>query len=181
MLETAEGVETVWTSVISWLLQVEAFPSSAAVRESLNGYPALLSVHVISMCLFAGLVLMMDLRLVGIGNRGTPFRQLQKRLFPWQMAGMVISTITGLTLVYGDPIRFATNIFFLVKMVIMLLAAVNALAFHYSTYLSIDKWEGRPALPFGAKWAGVLSVVLWVSVILSGRLIAYNWFDVDVR
>ena len=178
MPETAEGVETVWTSITSWLQWVETFPSSLAVAESLYGYPALLSVHVISMCLFAGLVLMMDLRLVGIGNRGTPFRQLQKRLFPWQMAGMVISTITGLTLVYAQPTRFSTNIFFLVKMVIMLLAAVNALAFHYSTYLSIDKWEGRPVLPFGAKFAGVLSVVLWVSVILSGRLIAYNWFEV---
>ena len=166
------------TSLAGWLEWIEAFPSSAAIRESLNGYPALLSVHVISMCLFGGLVLMMDLRLVGIGNRGTPFRQLQKRLFPWQMAGMLISTITGLILVYGQPTRFSTNIFFLLKMVMILLASVNALAFHFSTYLSIDKWERSPVMPFGAKSAGVLSVVLWVGVILAGRLIAYNWWEV---
>ena len=157
---------------------VEAYPSSVAIRESLNAYPILLTSHVIGMCVFAGLVMMMDFRLAGFGNKSTSITDVQGRLFPWQMVGMVVSTITGLTLVYGQPTRFSTNIFFLVKMVIMLLAAVNALAFHYSTYLSIDKWERRPVLPFGAKLAGVLSVVLWVSVILSGRLIAYNWFEV---
>ena len=165
------------TTLTAWLEWVEAFPSSAAVRESLYGYPALLSIHVVSMALFAGLVLMMDLRLVGIGNRGTPFSQLQKRLFPWQMIGMVVSAVTGFILVYGQPTRFSTNIFFLLKMVMMGLAAVNALAFHYSTYLSIDRWDTSRVVPPGARYTGTLSVVLWVAVIVTGRLIAYNWFE----
>ena len=62
-------------SVFEW---VNEFPSSIAIRESIYGYTALLSLHVLSMCLFGGLVLMMDLRLMGVGNMRTPFSQLQR-------------------------------------------------------------------------------------------------------
>ena len=60
---------------------LEALPTSAAIRESLYGYPLLLTGHVVSMCIFAGLIAMMDMRLLGIGFKRTPFSELQKRLF----------------------------------------------------------------------------------------------------
>jgi hypothetical protein len=108
-------------SIKSWLDLLQEWPSSIAIRESIYGYTALLSLHVLSMCLFFGLVLMMDLRLMGVGNMRTPFSQLQRRLFPWQMFGMVVSAVTGVMLIYGQPSRFYSNIFFYVKM--MMLAA----------------------------------------------------------
>ena len=164
-------------SVRSWFEWVNAFPSSIAIRESVNGYPALLTIHVVSMCLFAGLVIMMDLRLVGIGNRRTPFSQVQKRLFPGQMVGMVVSSVSGLVLLYGQPMRFYGNIFFWIKSVMMVLAAVNALAFHLSTYESVAEWDSAVVMPSAAKLAGVVSIVLWAFVVICGRLIAYNWFN----
>lgn len=88
---------------------VSAFPSSIAIRESQYLYPWILTSHVVSMCLFAGLVLMMDLRLLGIGNMRTPFSQVQRTLFPWQMFGMTCSAITGLLLVYTQPMRFYSS------------------------------------------------------------------------
>ena len=152
-------------------------PSSTAIRESVVFYPVLLTSHVISMCLFAGLIIMMDLRLAGIGNLRTPFSQVQKRLFPWQMLGMTTSTITGLLLFYGQPMRFYANIFFWIKSVMMVLAGVNALAFHWSTYESVAEWDSNAVTPTGARLAGVLSLALWASVIVAGRMIAYNWFN----
>src|SRR5437870_4544693 len=68
----------------SLFLFVDTFPSSVTLRESAFWFPFLLTVHVVSMCLFAGLIIMMDLRLWGIGNLKTPFSQVQRRLFPWQ-------------------------------------------------------------------------------------------------
>jgi hypothetical protein len=164
------------TTVKPWMDAIEALPTSTAIRESIYGYPALLSAHIVGMCLFAGLVLMMDLRLVGVGNLGTPFSQLQKRLFPWQVIGMVLSAITGAVLVYGQPTRYYTNVFFWLKMVMMVLAGVNALAFHRSTYHSVAVWDASRILPSGAKLAGIVSVVLWAAVVVVGRMIAYNWF-----
>ena len=161
-------------SLFEWL---DAFPSSIAIRESQYVYPGLLTAHVVALCWFAGLILMMDLRLLGVGNMQTPFSQLQRRLFPYQMVGMIFSAITGLALVYAQPMRFYVNIFFWVKMVMMALAGLNALAFHYLTYNSVSRWDRDPILPPAARLAGALGLALWVGVVVSGRLIAYNWFQ----
>jgi hypothetical protein len=156
---------------------VDTFPSSIAIRESQYVYAFFLTSHVIGMCVFAGLVVMMDLRLMGIGNRRTPFTQIQRRLFPWQMFGMAVSVTGGLLLVYADPLRFYDNIYFWIKMTMMALAGVNAMAFHLITYRSVGTWNADPVTPFGARLAGALSLVMWAGVVVSGRLIAYNWFS----
>ena len=67
-------------SVFEW---VNEFPSSIGIRESIYLYPAILTTHIVGMCTFAGLVIMMDLRLLGIGNTTTSISQIQRRLFPW--------------------------------------------------------------------------------------------------
>ena len=156
---------------------VQALPSSTAIRESLYGYPYLLTAHVLSMCVFGGLVIMMDLRLAGIGHLRTPFSEIQRCLFPWQMAAFGLSAITGLLLFYGQPMRFYGSVFFWLKNAMMALAALNALAFHRTTYDTVDEWDRAARTPFGARLAGLLSVVLWAGVVVSGRMIAYNWFD----
>lgn len=156
---------------------VDALPWSIGIRESLYFSPYLTVSHVVSMCFFAGLIVMMDLRLLGIGNMRTPFSDLQKRLFPWQMVGMACSSVTGLTLAFSDPMRFYVNIFFWVKMFVMVLAGINALAFHFITYNSVVKWDTADTTPFGARLSGALSIVMWAIVIVSGRLIPYNWFQ----
>src|SRR5512138_2353067 len=151
--------------------------NSIALRESQYVWSLFEVAHVVCMCLFAGLIIMMDLRLLGVGNMQTPFSQLQKRLFPWQMLGMTLSAMTGLVLVFGDPMRFYGNIFFWMKMLMMVIAAVNAMAFHYITYFSVDSWDNARVPPTGAKLAGALGVALWGFVIIAGRLIPYNWFQ----
>lgn len=161
-------------SLFEW---VDTFPSSIELRESAVWFPALLTTHVVGMCLFAGLIIMMDLRLLGVGNLRTPFSQVQRRLFPWQVTGMALSAITGAILVYSQPMRYYGNVFFWVKTVMMVLAGVNAMAFHFSTYHSVAKWDADSKMPFGAKMAAVMSLALWAFVIMSGRLIAYNWFN----
>ena len=138
--------------------------------------PYLTVSHVVVMAFVAGLVLMMDLRLMGVANMRTPFSELQRRLFPWQMFGMTLAGITGLVLTFADPMRFYGNIFFWLKMLMLVMAALNALAFHYLTYFTVSSWDSAPTTPFAAKLSGGISVVLWALVIVSGRLIPYNWF-----
>ena len=155
---------------------MEAFPSSIAIRESQDLYSWILVSHVVSMCAFAGLVLMMDLRLLGIGNMRTQFSQVHRTLFPWQMFTMICSAITGLLLVYTEPMRFYGSFLFWIKVVLMLMAGINALAFHRTTYLTVARWDMDRVLPFGARLAGAVGLTLWAAVVVSGRLIAYNWF-----
>ena len=157
---------------------VSEFPSSIALRESQYVMPWVFVLHVISMCMFAGTILMMDLRLLGVGYMQTPFSQVQRRLFPWQMAAMLLSAATGLALVWGNPMNYVTNIIFWVKMLTMVLAGFNALAFHFITEYTLVDWDTGSTPPTGAKLAGALSIILWANVIVSGRLIPYalTWF-----
>jgi hypothetical protein len=157
---------------------VSELPTSVQLRESQYVMPWIFVLHVISMCMFAGTILMMDLRLLGVGYMQTAFSQVQRRLFPWQMAAMFISSATGLALVWGNPLNYVTNIIFWLKMFAMVLAAINALAFHFITEYTVVDWDAGRTPPSGAKLAGWLSIVLWVNVVLAGRLMPYalTWF-----
>lgn len=166
-------------SLRSWFEWVDAFPSSIAIRESVYGYPYLLTAHAVSMALFAGLIVMMDLRLVGIAYRRTPLSQVQKQLFPWQMFTMGVSAITGLVLLYGQPLRYYGKVFFWVKMALMVLAGINAMVFHWTTYRSVAAWDTSPKAPTGARLAGAFSLALWAGVIVFGRITAYNWMTYE--
>ena len=154
---------------------VDTFPSGIAIRESDYGYAYLLAGHVVAMLFFAGLIVMMDLRLVGLAYSRTPLSQVQKRLFPWQMFGMVMAAITGGLLFYSQPMRYFGKVFFWTKFAMMGLAGVNALAFHLTTYRSVPTWDSDLVPPFRARLAGILSMVLWAAVVVFGRLTAYPW------
>ncbi|HIN49958.1 MAG: hypothetical protein MK486_10710 [Gemmatimonadetes bacterium] len=153
---------------------VDAFPSSIAMRESIFAFPVLLTVHVVSLVMFAGLVMMMDLRLLGAAYRGTPFSEVQARLFPWQMVGMVVTSIAGLLLFYSQPMRYFGKLLYWIKMGLIVLAGVNAMLFHFTTYRSIAKWD-TTSPPLGAKVAGVLSLAMWACIVAFGRLTAYDY------
>lgn len=157
---------------------VAEFESSIALRESQYVMPWVFVFHVVSMCMFAGTILMMDLRLLGIGHMKTPFSQVQRKLFPWQIAAMFFSSVTGLALVWGNPLNYVTNIIFWVKMLAMGIAGVNALAFHFITEYTLIDWDAGQTPPLGAKLAGALSIVLWGNVVIAGRLMPYalTWF-----
>jgi hypothetical protein len=155
---------------------VDMMPSSIAFRESIYVSPYTTVSHVVSICFFAGLILVMDLRLMGWAFMNTPFSHLQRRLFPLQMLGMGLAAVTGIVLTFGDPLRFYANIFFWTKMLMIALTGINAMAFEYITQDTVPEWDTSPIMPYGAKLAGGVSLFLWSAVIVSGRLIPYNWF-----
>jgi hypothetical protein len=163
-------------SIVPALEWLEGLAWTTAIRESVWGYPMIETAHVASIVAFAGLVIMMDLRLVGLAFTHAPLAQIQRRLFPWQIAGLVPSTATGLLLCCIDPMRYYGNVFFRVKLVLLALAGLNALAFHLKTYRRAERWDEDPQATATARLAGAVSLLLWSATIVSGRLIAYNWF-----
>jgi hypothetical protein len=159
---------------LEWL---EGLAWTTAIRESTWGYPLIETSHVASIVAFAGLVIMMDLRLVGLAFTHEPLAQIQRLLFPWQMATLVPSTVTGVFLCFVDPLRFYGNVFFRAKLVLLALAGLNALTFHLKTYRGAERWDEDPQAAATARLAGAVSLLLWFAIIVSGRLIAYNWFN----
>lgn len=155
---------------------VQDLPVSVAIRESLWFYPIIETTHVLSLCLFLGLVTMMDLRLVSATLRTASVTEVQQRLFPWQMVGLALMTVSGLLLLLSEPLRFYDNPFFRAKVILLVLAIANAAAFHTGVYTRVAQWDTQPVPPVAARVAGGLSILLWVGVVTAGRMIAYNWF-----
>jgi hypothetical protein len=91
------------------------------------------------------------------------------------MFTMVLSSVSGLVLFYGQPMRYYGKVFFWTKMAMMLFAGVNALVFHWTTYRSVAEWDTSPVAPLGVRFAGAVSIALWAGVIVFGRITAYDW------
>ena len=163
-------------SIVPTFAWLEGLAWTTALRESPYGYPLIETSHVACIVVFAGLVIMMDLRLVGLAFTQAPLAQIQRRLFPWQMASFVPSTATGILLFCVDPLRYYRNVLFLAKLVFLALAGLNALAFHLKTYRTAEGWDEDPLATTTARVTGAASLLLWSLTIISSRLIPNNWF-----
>jgi hypothetical protein len=166
-------------SLLAFFEQLAESPWSVSIHESEIAYSLIESIHVWSMCLFFGLTVMFDLRLLGWTMRKVPVSDFARRLLPWTIAGFVVMAISGTLLFYAIPVRSYQNIFFRFKMLLMLLAGLNVWIFHSRVYPKAATWDVDGIPPKPARVAGALSLALWIGVVVSGRMIAYNWFDCD--
>jgi hypothetical protein len=159
-----------------WLADTQG---SIALHESLFMYPLVESTHVLTLCLFLGLAVMFDLRLLGLTLTRVPITEFKRRTSPWMVAGFVIMVITGVLLFYAIPVRSYQSIWFRIKVVMLVLAGLNAYIFHHTVHRRVDEWDLAPVPPKAARVAGACSLALWAIIVITGRMIAYNWFDCD--
>jgi hypothetical protein len=163
--------------VCRWL---ERTPGSIALRESIWVYPIVESVHVLTLCLFLGMAVMFDLRLLGASFSAMPVSQVYRRLSPWMFTGFAVMVTSGSLLFYSAPIKTYFNIFFRLKMTFLLLSGLNVAVFHFMTSRTMPRWDLDRKLPIRARLAGIASLALWSAIAVCGRMIAYNWFNKDI-
>lgn len=154
---------------------------SVALLESLWVWPLVESTHVLGITLFVGTVAMNDLRLVGAAFRSIPVSAFTGRLLPWTRAGFALMVVTGLLLFYSSPLRYYHNVFFRLKVLLLVLAGLNAFVFHAGVHRRVAEWDDDEVLPPKARLAGAVSLITWALIVVAGRMIAYNWFDCDIQ
>ncbi len=142
-------------------------------------YPLVETLHVLALLPFVGTVLFVDLRLLGWVLREVPVSEITARILPWTIGGFVIVVITGALLFYAIPVRTYQSIFFRIKVIMIVANGVNAVFFHRYVNRGPVTWDSEPRPPLSARIAGGVSLLAWASVIVMGRMIAYNWFDCD--
>jgi hypothetical protein len=141
------------------------------VRSSAWAFPALESLHFIGMTLLIGVVGALDLRILGLA-RGLPIYALH-RLLPLAFLGFGINLVTGAMFFAHDPYAYAFNASFRLKMLLILMAGLNALWFRLGVFLDLEKWgSGIEASPL-AKIISGLSLLIWIAIIVAGRYIAF--------
>jgi len=149
---------------------VASLPLAQALREGAWLYPAVETLHIIGFAVLVGAVSMFDLRVLGFG-RQLPVKALARHLLPWSAGSMLLVVPTGLLLFVADPLALLANRVFLLKLALIGVAGLNALAFHAGPYRKADSWPERA--PPRAMLHALFSLVLWMAVIACGRLLAY--------
>lgn len=149
----------------------------AALRASRWVYPLVNAAHIVGLALLFGAILPLDLRLLGAW-RSISLPQLSRVLLPVALAGLALAATTGLMMFAVSATKYATTPVFLLKLGLIAAALANALLLRRS-----PAWRSggsltrapEPGHPPAArlKLAAGLSLVLWLAVILCGRLIAY--------
>ena len=135
-------------------------------------WPVLEIIHFFGLTLLMGGLIIVDLRMIGF----FPTINLQgvKKLLPFVIFGFLLNLITGIFFIYGDPSRYAINIGFQIKLILILLAGCNAAIYHLrveSYVQDLGSSSRRP--PLTIKLVGLTSLSLWTAVLLLGRLIPY--------
>lgn len=163
---------------VIWLSETEW---SIALHESLYLYPWIESTHVLSICLFFGTLLFVDLRLSGVVFNNISISEMNRKVLPLTLFGFLIMTVTGFLLFYAIPVRSYKNIFFRIKMLLIVFAGINAFLFHRRMSKEAITWDINSSIPNSMKNRAITSLVLWSTVVITGRMIAYNWFDCDMQ
>ena len=135
-------------------------------------YPAVEIVHIFGFVLLVGSVLMFDLRLLGL-NRQLPLTLMARHLLRWSMASLLLVVPAGLLMFSAHPQDFIGNRVFLLKMTLIMTAGINAAVFHTGVWQRVAGWDSGQPAPGSARVHALLSMVLWLSVIACGRLLAY--------
>src|SRR5499425_3637516 len=123
-------------------------------------YLIVLTVHVMTLCLFVGTAAMVDLRLLGFAMQKVRVSEVMARLLPWTSAGFLVMLISGALLFYAAPLLRYQNIFFRAKMFALVLAGLNVLVFHNTVYRRVGEWDLDPTPPRTARAVGGLALVL---------------------
>jgi len=164
-----------------WLLALAQFFAvqdwSIALHESIYAYAWIETVHVLTLTLFLGMLVIIDLRMLGWAFGGFPATVLARRLNRPMLIGFVVMVITGFILYYAIPIRTTQSIWFRIKVVLLVIAGINAWLFHRALRNSTGTWNDRGLPPLRLRAGAGFSLVLWSGVVFAGRAIAYDWFD----
>jgi hypothetical protein len=148
-----------------------------ALRESIYAFPLIEGLHLIGLAFSVGLLLFIDLRLLGLFLRDTPVEDILHPLRPWLLSGFVVTIVSGVLLFISEASKFIMLSVFFYKLVFIALAGINALYFELKWGNTVKSWSEGPDLPKGVKIAGIASLALWSLVIICGRLMPYLSYE----
>jgi hypothetical protein len=157
-------------SLAQWI-QATAF--FTWLRGSAYAYPCVLSVHMVAIALFGGMILMTNLRLLGLAMTRRSVSDVIGQLRTPKRMGLILAAACGVLMLCCKAEEYYYNAFFRTKLVLFALVIVHALVFSGSVYARTNEIDRTPRVPARAKLAAALSLVLWLGIVCAGRGIGY--------
>jgi hypothetical protein len=148
------------------LLTLEQSWLALALKSAFYIYPLVNALHILAIGTVVVSASLLDLRVLGILPRqSAAFAPLMRRC---AIGGFVVAVLTGFSMFSIQASQYATNPAFRLKMLLLLLAAINFVIFYTLTTQS-DNSGYQPI----ARLMALLSIVLWLAIVISGRFIAF--------
>ena len=158
-------------SSLAWL---EGTSLAVSIRDSWLLFPLLESIHVIGLSLVFGTIAIIDLRLLGLASIQRSFARMASEILTWTWAAFVITAVTGVLMFATNASGYARNNFFRAKLLLLVLAGINMLAFELTARKTIDRWDRARSAPPAGRAVAIISLVVWLGVIVAGRLIGFT-------
>jgi hypothetical protein len=140
---------------------------SHEIRRSTWQFAVFEMIHLLGLTMVLGSLMVLDLRLFGVGMRRLRAAELARDLSAWMLSGLAVVLLSGVLLFFGEPMKLYASPWFHVKMA--LLAA--AILFQFTIFRSIASRRGGS--PILNKIGGTVSLILWFGVGLAGRGIGF--------
>lgn len=146
-------------------------PLNTWINSSVWLWPLLEITHFVGLALLMGGLIVFDLRLAGHCRALHP--TATHALLPLVLIGFALNLVSGLLFFYADPLVYAANIGFQIKMLLIVLAGLNALLYYWKIKPVMQNWDtNADALPI-ARFVGYVSLAAWTGALLCGRLMPY--------
>ena len=144
------------------------------IRENDLLFPLIESVHVLAICLVVGSILVVDLRLLGFASTSRPVSRVTGAILPLTWCAFVVAVASGGLMFISNASKYLSNGYFVAKMVLIGVAGLNMLVFHFVGARDLPKWENDRRPPLPARLAGGASILLWIAVVACGRWIGFT-------
>ena len=154
-------------SLYAQFAAVEASALGSTIKESLWLFPVIEAVHLLALALLGGAVLMLNLRLLGVGLSAQPVSEVERGARPWLVAALATMVVTGVLIGTSEALKLYDKPAFWVKMA----ALLTVLVFTFALQLPLAR---RDVSGLAAKALAVISLGLWLTVALAGRWIGFS-------
>jgi hypothetical protein len=147
----------------------------SGIRESVWVFPIVEGTHLLGIALSVGMLCWFDFRLLGLVLRDEPVSKVWKQVMPVAFVGFALMFVSGVLLFWAEAFTAFHSVHFWIKMLLLLLAGVNALRFETTAHRNVAEWDLAPVPPLNARMTGAISLILWTAIIITGRTMAYNF------
>jgi len=147
---------------------------ATAIREGDGLFPWIESVHVLALTLVIGSIAIVDMRLIGWTSRDRSVAQTTVGALPVTWCAFVAAAITGGLLFSSNATAYAHNRYLQVKLLLIVVAGFNMLAFHVWVGRDSHAWVSAADTPMRGRIVGAVSLGLWIAIVACGRWIGFT-------
>jgi hypothetical protein len=161
------------TPLVEFSLWLSKTPLSEAADKAFWTTPIAQTIHILAIAATFGAVGMIVLRIFALAGTKRTMAETAERYMPWIWWGLVTLVVTGIVMIFTDPIRCLMNPAFWSKMILVIALALTSWAFAAAVRRKAAWLELTDGRRKAVQAAAVGVVVLWCAIIAFGRWIAY--------